>query len=268
MKMKNTKQLWIFTAVILLINIVIYLTHWGGDQILKYVSDGLPIICALIATISIYKAFREFKEFDFTKTAWLMILIGIALFMFAETTYSILEIFFKLNMDENFPSVADIFWCTGYIPLFIGLSMMFFGYLRSGLPMGNLKLYLLLSILLLIVLGLVITFILIPIIKDPETGLLTKIFSLFYPIADTLIVIPAVILMYITSLFGTGIISKPWKYLALGFICFTIADLLYSYLSWQEAYGNGNLIDIFWHVGYLLIAFAGINQKNIVKSFE
>jgi uncharacterized membrane protein YhhN len=74
--------------------------------------------------------------------------------------------------------------------------------------------------------------------------------------------------MYITNLFGGGTISRPWKYLAFGFILFTIADLLYSYLGWQDLYGNGNLIDLAWHAGYLFIGLAGLYQRELVDSLK
>ena len=80
--------------------------------------------------------------------------------------------------------------------------------------------------------------------------------------------IPAVLLMYITSLFGTGIISKPLRFLAIGFVCFTVADLLFSVLSWQDLYGNGNPIDLAWNFGYLSIGLAALYQKELIDSFK
>ena len=266
--MKKSKLLWIITIIIVLSNIVMYTFKWGGDIVLMYVSDLLPVCCALVAVISLLSAFRGFKRFDFIKKAWLMILIGILSYLFAETTYFILEALLKIDMNEAFPSMANIFWCFGYIPLLAGLSMLFVGYYKSGLPLGNTKLYGIISAAILIISGVVIVYILIPIIEDPETSFLGKVFSLFYPIADVIVVIPALILMYITSLFGSGAISKPWKFLAYGFICFTIADLLYSYLSWEDLYGNGNLIDLAWHIGYLFIALAGTYQKELIDSIK
>jgi hypothetical protein len=245
-----------------------YILQFGGDKTLLIVSDTLPILCSLIASVCLFIAFKGLKEFDFAKKAWLFILLGIILYFIAESTYALLEIVWQKDMNESFPTFADFFWCAGYFPLFIGLALMFKGYRKSGFPMGNIKHMIMLSAALVIVLLLVIIFVLVPIIQDEETGLLSKIFSMFYPVADILVVIPATILMYITSLFGKGIISWPWRFLALGFISFTIADLLYSYLSWQDLYGSGNLIDIFWHLGYLLIGMAGLYQRELIDSFK
>lgn len=266
--MAKSKKLWIFIIILVVVNIVYYIGQWGGEKTLQYISDILPIISSFVSVICLTYAFRGFKEFDFTKTAWMMILLGIFISFAAETIYAYLEIVAQMNMNEVFPAVADYFWCAGYIPLFTGLGMMFIGYKKSGFPMGNSKLYSALALLFFLLSVTVIYFLLIPVVSDPETELLAKIFYLFYPIADLLLVIPAVILMYITSLFGFGKISKPWKFLAFGFILFTIADLLYSYLGWQDLYGNGNLIDVAWNAGYLFIGLAALYQRELVESLK
>ena len=266
--MKKTKNLWYFIGILVLFNLVMYLTKWGGEKVLTFVSDLLPVLCSLVSSVSLFSAFRKFKGFDAAKTAWFMIFIGITLDFIAETTYAALELVFSVDVNEVFPTIADYFWCVAYLPLFIGLIIMFLGYRRSGLPLGRVKLYGILSPVVLVLLSVVIYFLLIPIIKDPETETIAKIFYLYYPIGDLFLVIPTLILMYISSLFGKGTISKPWKYLAFGFISITIADLLYSYLGWLELYGSGNPIDIGWNVGYLLIGLSGLYQMQLMESIE
>ena len=266
--MRKIKTLWVFTGILLTLNIFFYLTGFGGDAVMLYISDFLPIICALVSTICLFYAFKGFPDYDYTKISWLLIFTGIALSFIAESLYGFLEIGLSQDMNESFPSIADYFWCIGYIPLISGLLMMFFGYKKSGFPMGNTKVYAMLFLSYIVLFGVIAYFLLIPIINDPETTGIQTFFYLFYPIADIFLVVPAAILMYITSLFGKGSISKPWKYLALGFLCFAFADLLYSYLSWQNQYGSGNLIDVAWHLGYLLIGFSGLYQKKLVDTIN
>lgn len=266
--MKKSKGLLLFTGVLLLINIFIYTTRIGGEVVLQYFSDGLPIICSLIASLCLFSAVKEFKKFDQTRIFWLLFLIGIIMYFIAETIYAVLEIGYGMDMNENYPSIADYFWCGAYIPMFIGLMMMMRGYNRSGFPMGKSSVRFLLSVVILVISSIVIIFILVPIIQDEETSFLAKFFYLFYPSADVLIVIPVILLLYITSLFGKGTISTPWKYLAFGFISFSIADLLYSYLGWIDQYENGNLIDLAWNFGYLAIGIAGLKQKELLDSLN
>ncbi len=265
--MKKPKNLWIAIILIIAANIFVFLFQPGGDVVLKYVSDLLPVFCSLMAAYYLLLAIRSLKELDITKFAWLLIFIGIVFYFIAESAYASLEIALKTDMNELFPSVADYFWCVGYIPFFAGLLLIFIGYKRSGLPMGT-GIYIGITFLVFLVSVAIIYFLLIPVVKDEETDTLAKIFYLYYPIADLLIVLPAIILIYITSLFGTGKITRPWVFLAFGFLLFTIADLLYSYLSWQDLYGNGNLIDVAWNAGYLFLGMSGLYQYQLVKSLK
>jgi hypothetical protein len=266
--MKLSKLIWLITGILIAINLLIYSTHLGGDIVLMYVSDLLPVIASLVAFICLVKAYRTFVEFDLTKTAWLLIAIGLFLNFAAESTYAILEIIHHIDMNETYPTLADFFWCAAYIPLFAGIATMFVGYKNSGFPMGNFKTYTIFASLFAAVALSTIYFLLIPVINDRETELFQKIFYLFYPLADLILVVPAFILVYITSLFGKGIISKPLRYMAIGFVFITIADLAYSILSWRDAYGNGNFIDLAWHFGYLSIALAAAYQKELIDSLK
>jgi hypothetical protein len=266
--MANSTKLWIFTILLIVVNIVGYLVPWGNEKSLQYFSDILPIICSSIAAICLYLTYKAFKEFDYAKKAWLMLLIGISLFFIAETTYLILEVVFNLDMNETFPTIADLFWFAGYIPLIGGISMIFLGYKKSGFPIGNLKLLLLLSFIFFALFAAVIIGLLVPIINDQETETIAKAAYLYYPVADLLLVIPAVLLMYITSLFGRGTISTPWRFLSIGFMLITFADLFYSYLGWRDLYQNGNLIDVAWHVGYIMVGMAGLYQKELSESIQ
>lgn len=268
LNMKKTTKLLFIIAAIVLLNIIYYLGQWGGDTVLQYVSDILPIICSFIALVGLYTAVKSFKEMDFTRVAWLLIFIGIFFDFLAETTYAILEIVFKVDINIVFPTIADLFWCVGYIPMFIGLVMMFWGYRKSGFPMGRRSVYWVVILSFLVFSTILGYYLLIPIANDSETSLLAKFFYFYYPLADLIIVVPAVILMYITSLFGRSIISMPWRMMALGFLLFTIADMLYAYLGWNDMYGNGNLIDVLWHSGYLFIGLSGLYQKQLLESIN
>jgi hypothetical protein len=266
--MKKPKNLWIIIFIILIINILFYLIKPGGDKVLMYISDLLPVLCSFIAIIYLTLAVRSFKGFDYTKMAWMLFLVGVTLDFIAESTYGILEIGLHKDMNTLFPSLADYFWCIAYLPFLIGLVLLFKGYKQSGLPMGNTILYFLFSVIIFLISATIIYFILIPIFLSPDTTVIATVFYAYYPIADVLVVIPALILTYIASLYGAAKIAMPWKLLAFGFICFTIADLLYDYLGWQDLYGNGNLIDLAWHTGYLLFAMAGLYQYQLVKSLK
>lgn len=264
--MKKIKIYWLLTILLIVVNFILY--YAASEKLIVYISDFFPVICSLLAVYGIFKAIRGFKSFDFVKVAWLLILAGVILDFFAESVYGIMEIGFKVDMNETFPSYADIFWCSSYIAYFLGMIMLFNGYRKSGFPIGNMKVFALLSLLFTLLCVTVIYFLLIPIIQDVETKFISKVIYLFYPISDIITISMAAILLYFISQFGKGLITMPWKMLALGFFCFSVSDLLYSYLGWKDAYGNGNLIDIGWHLGYLLIGISGLYQRELVDSIK
>lgn len=266
--MKKTKLLWIASGLLLFANLFFNLTKLGGERFLSYISDIFPVLTSLIASIFLVGAYRSFKEFDLTKTAWLLVSIGTVLFFIAESTYAVLELGYGIDMNEQFPSVADFFWCAAYIPFYAGLMSMFLGYRNSGFPMGQTRVYTLLSVIFTITALGTIYYLLVPVINDTETELFAKVFYMFYPIADLALVIPAAILVYITSLFGKGLLSMPIKLMASGFIFFTVGDLAYSVLSWQDLYQGGSTIDLAWNAAYLSLALAGAYQKELIDTLN
>ncbi|MDD5258436.1 MAG: hypothetical protein PHD29_00495 [bacterium] len=263
--MKASGKIWIFTGILIVFNILFFWVK-PEEKILTIVSDALPVICAIVSILGIAWAVKSLHGFDQTKLAWIMLLTGIVLFMSAEAIYGYLEVILNVDVNEVFPTMADYFWMAGYIPIFTGLVMLVYGYKKSGFSFGAIKSYIVGISCFVLITALIIYKLLIPIVQDPETEILAKFVYLYYPIADLFIIIPAMILAYLTNLFGKGMISRPWRYIAVGFLCMTTFDIIYSYLSWNDMYGPGNPIDIFANLSYLLIGLGGLFQKELIES--
>lgn len=263
--MKTSAKIWIFTGILIIFNFLFFWVKPEG-KILTIVSDALPVVCALVAVIGISFAVKSLHGLDQTKISWLLLLTGIFLFLCAESIYGFLEVLLNIDVNEVFPTTADYFWMVGYLPIFTGLVLLLNGYKKSGFSFGAKKNYYFGISCFVLITALIIYKLLIPIIQDPETERLAKFVYLYYPIADLFVIIPAMILAYITNLFGKGLISRPWRYIAVGFLCMTTFDIIYSYLSWNDMYGPGNFLDIFANLSYLLIGLGGFYQKELIES--
>jgi hypothetical protein len=263
--MKASTKTWIFTGILIIFNILFFWVKPEG-KILTIVSDALPVISVLVSIIGMVWAVKSFQVFDQTKFAWILLLTGMVLFLCAESIYGVLEVIINVDVSEVFPTVADYFWMAGYIPIFTGLVMLVIGYKRSGFSFGAKKNYIFGISCFVLITALIIYKLLIPIIQDPKTGSRAIFVYLYYPIADLLVIIPAMILVYITNLFGKARISRPWRYISVGFLCMTTFDILYSYLNWNNMYGPGNFLDIFQNLSYLLIGLGGFYQKELIES--
>jgi hypothetical protein len=266
--MKKVKWLWYASLVILIINlVVIYLLPKEG-KLLLIISDLLPVVVSGIAVMCVGLTYRKFVFKDNAKTTWLMILLGTLLYFAAELVYGVMEVVFQKDMNEIFPSLADVLWCLGYIPFLWALFLVIKGFRKSGFPMGNRWVYTTLIVGSFALFVLIAFVLLKPVISDAETSLTEKIFYLFYPIMDLFVVALAFIVFYITSLFGKGAITMPWRMLAIGFMLFTIADLYYSYYSWIGTYNAGDPIEIAWNLGYMALALGSLYQRKLIESLN
>jgi len=265
--MKKAYVFWIFIIVFLVLNILTYYYNLGGESLFPFFSNLFPIISSFLAALSLFAAFNSFKSFDKAKLAWLLLYLGILLFFVAESVFAIGEIVFNIDMDKAFPTAADYIWVLGYLPLIIGIALMIYWYNKSGFLIGGLKVYGFLSLPFLVLSAVLFFMVFMPIIKDTETSMWAKFVYIFYPVADLALIVEAGVLMYITSLFSRGSVSRPWRYISGGFILMTVADILYSYWNWSGAYASGNFIDIGWNLSYLLLALGGIYQQELMESF-
>lgn len=266
MKVKQISILWMVSGAIIALNIILYLIKPGGDKLMAVISDTLPVVCSLIATYLLYTTVKAFKSKDYTKTAWLMIFLGVALDFIAEVLYGSQEILMGINMDEVNKSIADVFWIVSYPFTIIGLVMLLNGYFKTDFPKGKLLIYIVLIILFLVVSVFLVHLLLGPIVKDSETLLIDKVVYMIYPVSDILIISLSLMLLYLTSQFGGSLISLPWRLIAIAWGFMGVSDILYSYYSWNDTYNAGSMIDVGWNLGYLLLGLAGLYQKKLLTA--
>ncbi|RPJ04210.1 MAG: hypothetical protein EHM28_13835 [Spirochaetaceae bacterium] len=264
--MKIPWKYWILAAVIITINVVIYATQVGGPEVLAWSSTLLPVICAAAGAVALLKGIMSFGVWDSPKIAWMAIWVGIAASGTAEGIYLVLKMILGIDVDSIVPSLADIFWMIGYLPILAGFIMFINGYRKSGLPVGNGMKFLPAFIIAFAIAAGLILWVFSPIFEDPETEWIAKAVYFYYPLFDFFVLIPAGILILITTQFRKGLLSIPWKLLALAILCWAAADIAYSMLSWQDLYNEGNFIDLLWNASYLLVGAAGLYQKALLRS--
>src|SRR5512140_2446280 len=105
-------------AIILLVNLLLL----GGNSFVFSLNSAINAPMAIVITIAALAAWQKVGTEKNKRLLWAGILIGWALWALAEIIYSLYSI---LGQEAPFPSIADIFWMAGYIPMGLGL------YLRS-----------------------------------------------------------------------------------------------------------------------------------------
>ncbi|MFH1783825.1 MAG: hypothetical protein ABH868_02855 [bacterium] len=257
------KQHYIWVIAIFLINFAFYVIRPGNETVIFISSHIFTNLCALIAVLSLFRAFSAFKILDLTKAAWLMLLIGVFFYLLGELAYSFYEVLRKLAIP--FPSIADGFRLASYVFLFAVVIYLIRGFRKAGIPIGAWTEFLSITLLL----GSIFYFLSIdlfaPIMASPVFSAYKKFLYIAYPLADLTLIFLILILMQFTALFGQGIFYDPWRYILAGFIAIAVGNILFAYYTWHNLYAIGSYIDLFPNLGYLLIALGAMSQKNLIR---
>lgn len=248
----------VFTLILLIINIFLI----GGDEFVHTFNSTPDAPLAIIVTILAAAVWRLMSTEDQRRSLWSGLVAGWALWALAEIIWSLSSI---LGQEVPYPSLADLFWVVGYIPMAIGLlAAVRITPIRPTPAQSRL------------IWGVSITtvliasvFIFIPIIQgfDPQQPLVSTL-NLIYPLGDLFLMS---IVWRLFFVYEKGDYGFSWRLLIVGFMVMTFSDLVFTYASWQDLYYpnmKANIlsclaIDFTYTLSYLLWAL-GIYGLHIL----
>jgi hypothetical protein len=218
---------------IIAITILIYIIN-PSPILLKIVSDVFPLLLALAGALFSYLIFRRQVKTRLGSRIWGAMTLGLILWAIGEAIWSYYEL--VLRQDTPFPSLADVVWTLGYIPLIYAVASQ---YLPLHATVDRQRRMLILAVVV-AMLALTVWLVIIPILTDPEAGTPVEVFfSLTYPVGDIILLSFGVAL---AAAFLGGELALAWGPIAAGIILLSIADLLFSYGTWSGLYyPNGEL---------------------------
>lgn len=211
-------------------------------------SNILPAACAATAFVSSLFCSRRYgfglrRGFE---AIWSLFTLGTGLWVLAEASWAFY--YFVLKIVVPYPSLADILYVGGYLPMIAGLI----GYLdmfRVGLSRRRLGVAL---VVIVIAFALALTFVL-PIEFRQNLSTLNVFTNMLYPVLDLILV--SLTLLSLAVFFG-GTIAKWWMIFGVGTSLYVIGDEFFLYQVAQHTYYNGNVDDLIFLLGYLTFALA------------
>jgi len=248
----------VFTLILLIINIFLI----GGDEFIHTFNSIPDAPLATIVTISAAAVWRLMSREDQRRRLWSGLVAGWALWALAEIIWSLSSI---LGQEVPYPSLADLFWVVGYIPMTIGLlgsvrvlpvkptpaqKTMIWGVSAATVVIASI-------------------FVFIPIIRDFDPQqLLVSALDLFYPLAEFFLL---GIVWWLFFVYEKGDYGFAWRLLIVGFILSTFSDLVFTYADWQDLYYpemkanvlSRLVIDLTYTASYL-VWFLGIYALRIL----
>lgn len=235
------RRMYVFVILWLAAVFVVYFFGQGDRTFLLFASDIISATSAFLPALYSLTLVRRYgidPKDRFTRV-WLYIAVGLVLWLLGEITWGVYGLLF--SMSEPYPSVADVFWIAGYLPLVVALLLYIVPF------KGALSLKSVLSAVVVALLADVAVFIiLIGPVFGPSADPATRLFDFAYPLLDMMLLGVSIAGML---LFLPGRISRFWVWLNLGFISSAIADILFSYSSALGTYYEGHPLELFYFLG-------------------
>ncbi len=247
-----------FSAAFLLYTLAFYGYLNPEGRACVFLFDLLPVIAATFSVAAVLALLRNFRKGDPPRLIWRLILVSLVLDLGAEFTWFVYEVL--AGTEVPYPSLADALWLAAYPPFIVALALVITGSRKLGLPMrkGYAAASLALIIGILVAITLLVTR---PIFTDAEASLLDKAINPAYVYLDFALLALALV---VAMTFSGGPHGGQWFLLSSAFMFFSVADIIFAYLSWQGLYSSGNHIDLLWLCGYLLMGIAALNQREIL----
>jgi diguanylate cyclase (GGDEF)-like protein/PAS domain S-box-containing protein len=220
---------------------------WGGVSTTQRFDDiGEFVIAFVAATACIFTALRHRGR---TRLAWA--LLGASAFSWGvgEVAWSYFELI--KGQQVPFPSFADLGYLTA-VPLAVAGVLSFPAAPSKVTSMAR-------TVLDGLMIGgsfLIISWstVLHAVYRASSGSLLSDLISLAYPIGD--VVIGTILVIFAAR--APRAARLPLYLLAGGLVANLLADSGFAYLTATNQYGSGNVINVGWAAGYLLIAIAAL----------
>ena len=241
------------TFSLLFIGLAIVIADFFGKDVAKIVGNSLYTPVAGIGVVlSLILAYRFRGEGTHGK-AWIIFTVFIASWFVAEEIWMVYDLIYDI---DPFPSPADLFYLLGY-PFYF-FFMIF--YLKSVKKAISKKILISTS---LISVAMVIPTLYFAIDVGSDISEFERVLAATYPIADAIILIPAMIGMV---LFFKGEVNFMWSLMSLAIVLNVVADTGFLITNLDDSYYTGSLLDMLFLWAYVLFIFGIYSHIKIFKT--
>ena len=183
---------------------------------------------------------------------WPLFTVGFCVWVVAEATWAFY--YFVLQIVVPYPSIADIFYTSGYFPVIAGAAI-YLDTFRVAISRRRLIVAVAATGL---ALALCLSFV-VPIELAANPALTRMLTDLSYPILDLILVSLAIFGLVI---FHGGRMARWWLLFGGAACMYVIGDELFLYQTSIGTYYNGGIDDLIFLIGYLTFALAFFSHRK------
>jgi diguanylate cyclase len=248
----------------------------GKNQV--FFSDCVVNVTSAIALgLVLITVYRQKLDGLYGK-AFASLAIGLTLWFIAESIWTYFEL--GLHINTPFPSIADLFWLTGYGFLAYHLYRIYnFVRIKTIKPAAVIVVSIATAIFLGVIISLVIGVWDLSNERDHDTdnNIVLLLVGIAYPILDGMLLVPAVVLLWTVR--AGQLVSTHWMLISLSLIVITTADSGFAYIAaidlnlvqrdlwlWDTLFSTGYILmaaALFWHNKFFILS-----EKEITKKWQ
>lgn len=212
------------------------------------ISNLLPALCAAIALAAVLLCVKRYGFVVRTKfqAAWISFAVGFGLWVAAEATWA--SYVFVLGVQIPDYSVADIFYITGYLPVFAGLVL----YL-STFQLALEKKRIGAAVVAMALAATAVYYTVLPTVL-PSAGTTLRLLDNLTFVSLDLVMLSLVVLTF--TIFVGGRISRWLVFLGGASVLYVIGDEDFLIQTANGTYYNGSYNDLIFLLAYLTFALA------------
>jgi len=235
---------------------LIYFFQERYTDFMYFFSNAFPPFIAGAAVIASASALRKYwgNPGDKFSRIWLGFTLGMIFWFLGEVSWTVYTLL--LNVEIPYPSIADVAWLIGYVPLIAAIEL----YLRAFRFAISKAMYAVAVVAVSIGSFALFTFLVSPIVvAATEEEITTLIVDIAYPALDLTLFSLSILGLLI---FAKGKIASAWLLINGAILMNVIGDMLFSYTTLQGTYYNGHFLELFFHWGYILFALAFYTHRK------
>lgn len=247
---------WIYIVWVLLLgtSLFLYPSDASNDSIVLF-GNLAKIFSLFVCGISLTLTQNKFKPGDTPEKAWNYLAGGMWTWFFAQVIFG----YFKLVTHTSpYPSLADVMFAVGYVPLLAGMILLIKNFKSTGLPMGSAKSYAIQGVVLLLVYGIIFKTLLWGLLTNPGDAFTLKALNVGYPTLDFALLAMSSILVRIAWALRGGSLAQSWIFLCAGFSVLGVADIYFAYNALP-------FLDILYFSSYFMVGLAGYYQLRMLR---
>lgn len=270
MSAPDTRQFNTRVYGLLLFVVVAYLTanllRAGRDAFIITLNNYFVVLLAIALAVLGVRIVRQLEPGSRNRRLWLGLAAGWTLWAVAEVWWAVAS---SLTQRVPYPSLADLFWTLGYLPMYFALWARL-GSLPRVRSRGQQSAVWALT---LAFAALTIAFVLLPLLQREPSALLASLLNLLFPLASLALL---VLVLWLLLTYQSGVYGQAWRWLATGFSMFALGGLLFSYVDTLGLYYPGGQAnpystlgaDVPYNLSFLVMLLGAMRMQHLLDTFR